>query len=87
MTLSLIHIYDAQVQQLRDIMWEMNALSSSTRTESQEVEVTEVDEDGNEDVYKRQTFVLTGCTAFASIPEDTRISSSVPSIRRTAAYG
>jgi len=39
---------DAQVQQLRDIMWEMNAVSSSTRTESHEVEVTEVDEDGNE---------------------------------------
>ena len=38
---------DAQVQQLRDIMWEMNAVSSSTRTESHEVEVTEVDEDGN----------------------------------------
>ena len=54
---------DAQVQQLRDIMWEMNAVSSSTRTESQEVDVTEVDEDGNEttpvsythlDGYKRQ---------------------------------
>lgn len=39
---------DAQVQQLRDIMWEMNAVSSSTRTESHEVEVTEVDEDGKE---------------------------------------
>lgn len=42
---------DAQVQQLRDIMWEMNAVSSSTRTESQEVEVTEVDEDGNETTH------------------------------------
>lgn len=39
---------DAQIQQLRDIMWEMNAVSSSTRTESHEVEVTEVDEDGKE---------------------------------------
>lgn len=39
---------DTQVQQLRDIMWEMNAVSSSTRTESHEVEVTEVDEDGKE---------------------------------------
>lgn len=39
---------DAQVQHLRDIMWEMNAVSSSTRTESHEVEVTEVDEDGKE---------------------------------------
>lgn len=39
---------DAQVQQLRDIMWEMNVVSSSTRTESHEVEVTEVDEDGKE---------------------------------------
>lgn len=38
----------AQVQQLRDIMWEMNTVSSSTRTESHEVEVTEVDEDGKE---------------------------------------
>lgn len=37
---------DAQVQQLRDIMWEMNAVSSSTRTESQEV-----DEDGNETTH------------------------------------
>lgn len=34
---------DTQVQQMRDIMWEMNAVSSSTRTESHEVEVTEVD--------------------------------------------
>ncbi|MFR1103480.1 MAG: peptidoglycan DD-metalloendopeptidase family protein [Acutalibacteraceae bacterium] len=42
---------DAQVQQLRDIMWEMNAVSSSTRTESHEVEVTEVDEDGNETTH------------------------------------
>ena len=39
---------DTQVQQMRDIMWEMNAVSSSTRTESHEVEVTEVDEDGKE---------------------------------------
>lgn len=39
---------DAQVQELRDMMWEMNAVSSSTRQESHEVEVTEVDEDGKE---------------------------------------
>ena len=39
---------DTQVQQMQDIMWEMNAVSSSTRTESHEVEVTEVDEDGKE---------------------------------------
>ena len=39
---------DTQVQQMRDIMWEMNAVSSSTRTESHEVEVTEVGEDGKE---------------------------------------
>ena len=39
---------DAQVQQLQDIMWEMNAVSSSTRTESHEVEVIITDEDGNE---------------------------------------
>lgn len=38
----------AQVQQLRNIMWEMNAVSFSTRAESHEVEVTEVDEDGKE---------------------------------------
>lgn len=42
---------DAQVQQLREIMWEMNAVSSSTRTESHEVEVTEVDEDGKETTH------------------------------------
>ena len=39
---------DAQVDELRSIMWEMNAVASSTRTESHKVEVTEVDEDGNE---------------------------------------
>ena len=39
---------DAQVEELRNIMWEMNAVASSTRTESHEVEVTEVDEDGKE---------------------------------------
>ena len=32
-------------------MWEMNTVSSSTRTESHEVEVTEVDEDGNETTH------------------------------------
>ncbi len=42
---------DAQVQQLRDIMWEMNTVSSSTHTESHEVEVTEVDEDGKETTH------------------------------------
>ena len=42
---------DTQVQQMRDIMWEMNAVSSSTRTESHEVEVTEVDEDGKETTH------------------------------------
>ena len=42
---------DAQVQQLRNIMWEMNAVSSSTRTESHEVEVTEVGEDGKETTH------------------------------------
>ena len=42
---------DAQVDELRNIMWEMNAVSSSTRTESHEVEVTEVDEDGNETTH------------------------------------
>lgn len=42
---------DAQVQQLRDMMWEMNAVASSTRTESHEVEFTEVDEDGKETTH------------------------------------
>ena len=42
---------DAQVDELRNIMWEMNAVSSGTRTESHEVEVTEVDEDGNETTH------------------------------------
>ena len=39
---------DAQVDELRNIMWKMNAVASSTRTESHEVEVTEVGEDGKE---------------------------------------
>ena len=39
---------DSQVDELRNIMWEMNAVASSTRTESHEVEVTEVGEDGKE---------------------------------------
>ena len=42
---------DAQVDELRNIMWEMNAIASSTRTESHEVEVTVTDEDGNETTY------------------------------------
>ena len=42
---------DAQVDELRNIMWEMNAVAASTRTESHEVEVTEVDEDGNETTH------------------------------------
>ena len=42
---------DAQLDELRNIMWEMNAVSSSTWTESHEVEVTEVDEDGNETTH------------------------------------
>ena len=42
---------DVQLDELRNIMWEMNAITSSTRTESHEVEVTEVDEDGNETTY------------------------------------
>ena len=39
---------DAQVDELRNIMWEMNMVSSSTHTESHEFESTEVDEGGNE---------------------------------------
>ena len=39
---------DTQLDELRNIMWEMNAISSSTRTENREVEITEVDENGKE---------------------------------------
>lgn len=39
---------DAQVDELRNIMWEMNAVTSSTLTESHEIEITEVGEDGKE---------------------------------------
>ena len=39
---------DAQVDELRSIMWEMNAISYNTRTESSSVEVTSTDENGNE---------------------------------------
>ena len=39
---------DAQVDELRSIMWEMNAISYTTRTESSSVEVTSTDENGNE---------------------------------------
>ena len=42
---------DAQMDELRNIMWEMNAVSSGTRTESHEVEVTVTDEDGNETTH------------------------------------
>ena len=39
---------DAQLDELRNIMWEMNAISSGTRTEKREVEITEVDEKGKQ---------------------------------------
>lgn len=39
---------DAQLDELRNIMWEMNAISSGTRTEKREVEITEVEENGKE---------------------------------------
>ena len=39
---------ESQVDELRNIMWEMNVVSSSTHTESHELESTEADEDGNE---------------------------------------
>ena len=39
---------DAQLDELRNIMWEMNTISSGTRTEKREVEITEVDENGKE---------------------------------------
>lgn len=38
---------DAQVDELRSIMWEMNAISYTTRTESSSVEVTSTDENGD----------------------------------------
>lgn len=41
---------DAQLDILRNTMWDMNGVSHSTHTESSEVEVTEVDEDGNETI-------------------------------------
>ena len=37
-----------QLDELRNIMWEMNVISSGTRTEKREVEITEVDENGKE---------------------------------------
>ena len=39
---------DTQVDELRSIMWEMNAISYTTRTESSSVEVASTDENGNE---------------------------------------
>lgn len=44
-------LVDDQLDELRNIMWEMNAVTSSTRTESSEVEVTTTDEDGNETTH------------------------------------
>lgn len=40
---------DAQVDILRDILWEMNDVDYSTHTESHEVEVTTTNEDGEEE--------------------------------------
>lgn len=40
---------DAQVDILRSILWEMNDVSYSTRTESHEVEVTTINDDGEEE--------------------------------------
>lgn len=40
---------DAQVDILRDILWEMNDVSYSTHTESHEVEVTAINDDGEEE--------------------------------------
>ena len=40
---------DAQVDILRDILWEMNDVDYSTRTESHEVEVTTTNDDGEEE--------------------------------------
>lgn len=62
---------DAQVQQLRDIMWEMNAVSSSARTESHEVEVTKVDEDGKETTHiKTVTETILEITITHRTPEE-----------------
>ncbi len=40
---------DAQVDTLRDILWEMNDVDYSTRTDSHEVEVTTTNDDGEEE--------------------------------------
>ena len=40
---------DAQVDILRDILWEMNDVDYSIRTESHEVEVTTTNDDGEEE--------------------------------------
>lgn len=40
---------DAQVDILRDILWEMNDMGYSTHTESHEVEVTTTNDDGEEE--------------------------------------
>ena len=42
-------ITDAQVDILRDILWEMNDVDYSTHTESHEVEVTTTNDDGEEE--------------------------------------
>ncbi|MCO7137319.1 M23 family metallopeptidase [[Clostridium] leptum] len=47
----VVSLDDSQIDELRNIMWRMNTISSSTRTESHEVEVTEIDEDGNETTH------------------------------------
>lgn len=39
---------DAQLNVLRTVLWDMNKIRHSARTESSEVEVTEIDENGNE---------------------------------------
>lgn len=46
-------LVDDQLDELRNIMWEMNAVTFSTRTESSEVEVITTDEDGNETTHTK----------------------------------
>ena len=62
---------DAQVDELRNIMWEMNMVSSSTHTESHEFESTEVDEGGNEITHTETvTETILEITITHKSPED-----------------
>ena len=56
---------------LRTILWDMNALSYTTRTETTEIEVTVEDEDGNETTEMREvTQTVLTITLTRTAPED-----------------